>query len=345
MQIKLSQIAIAIFIFLGVTALIYISKSIAIPFVLAVIVWFLIREVRKLLSKIKIKKKSMPKWLLNLLSMTIIFILAQLIIVMVSANVVEFQKVMPEYEKNITETLDGIKNYVGEEAIATAQEKIAEIDFMKYIQEGIDSMTSVFSNLFLIIIYIMFLLLEEKFFRGKLKAMYSGSKDAGTVNEIIERVNKSMGKYLSMKTLVSGMTGILSFIALKIIGVDFAIFWSFLIFLLNYIPTVGSIIATIFPALMALLQFADFTYFFIVLGVVGAIQVVIGNVVEPKVLGNSLNVSPLVVILSLAYWGALWNIVGMILCVPITVMMVIIFSEIPGTRKIAILMSEKGEID
>jgi predicted PurR-regulated permease PerM len=345
MDSRISQIAIAVFTFLGVTALLYVSKSIMIPFVLALIVWFLIRELRNLLARIKLGARAMPKWLLNLLAMAIIFVLAQLIIVMVSANVVEFQKVLPQYEKNITTSLNSIENYVGQDAIKWAQGKLTEIDFMQYAQEGINSITSIFGNVFLIIIYIMFLLLEERFFRDKIKAMYTTSEKFSAVNAIIKKINKSMGKYLSMKTLVSLMTGVLSFIALKIIGVDFAVFWAFLIFLLNFIPTVGSIIASIFPAVMALLQFADFTYFFIVLGVVGAIQVVIGNIIEPKLVGNSLNVSPIVVILSLAYWGTLWNVVGMMLCVPITVMLVIIFSQMESTRKMAILMSEKGKID
>lgn len=345
MNLKLNQIAIALFTFLGVTLLLYISKDIALPFVIAVIIWFLIKEVRKLLSKIKIKSKSLPRWLLNLLSMGIIFFFGQLIVVMVTANVIEFQKVMPQYEKNIVTSIKGIEDFIGEDGIKWLLEKVSKIDFMEYIQKGIDSLTSVFSSVFLIIIYVMFLLLEERFFRNKIKAMYSKSEEFSMVNSIIKKINKSLGKYLSMKTLVSLITGVLSFIALKIIGVDFAIFWAFLIFLLNYIPTVGSIIATVFPALMALLQFADFTYFFIVLGVVGTLQVVIGNIIEPRLVGNSLNVSPIVVILSLAYWGALWNIVGAMLCVPITVMLVIIFSQIDSTRKIAILMSEKGEID
>lgn len=345
MEIKLNQIAIFLFTFLGVTLLLYISKAIALPFVIAVIIWFLIKEVRNLLSKIKVGARSLPRWLLNLLAMGIIFIFGQLIVVMVTANVIEFQKVMPEYEKNIVTSIKGIEDFIGEDGIKWMLDKVSKIDFMTYIQEGIDSLTSVFSSVFLIIIYVMFLLLEERFFRDKIKAMYSKSEQFSVVNGIIKKINKSLGKYLSMKTLVSLMTGILSFIALKIIGVDFAIFWAFLIFLLNYIPTVGSIIATVFPALMALLQFADFTYFFIVLGVVGALQVIIGNIIEPRLVGNSLNVSPIVVILSLAYWGALWNIVGAMLCVPITVMMVIIFSQIESTKKIAILMSEKGQIN
>ena len=145
-----------------------------------------------------------------------------------------------------------------------------------------------------------------------------------------------------LKTFVSLLTGLLSYFALLSIGVEAPVFWAFLIFLLNYIPTIGSLIATSFPALFALLQFGELGPFLWVLGVVGAIQVIIGNIVEPKVMGNSLNISSLVVLLALAIWGSLWGIIGMILSVPITVIMVIIFAEFKATRPIAVLLSEKG---
>jgi predicted PurR-regulated permease PerM len=148
-----------------------------------------------------------------------------------------------------------------------------------------------------------------------------------------------------MKTVVSLLTGILSYIVLAIIGVDFAVFWAFLIFLLNYIPTIGSLIATIFPALMALLQEGNFSHAFWVIAGVGAIQILVGNFIEPKVMGNSLNISSLVVILSLVIWGSLWGIIGMIIAVPITVIMIIIMAQFPNSRKFAIMLSKDGIID
>ena len=144
--------------------------------------------------------------------------------------------------------------------------------------------------------------------------------------------------------MVSFITGALSYGALVIFDVDAALFWAFLIFILNFIPTVGSLIATIFPALFAVVQQAELAQFLWVLGSVGLVQVIVGNIVEPKMMGTSLNMSSLVVILSLTIWGAIWGVMGMILSVPITVMMIIVFEEIPSLRFIAILLSEKGEL-
>ena len=144
--------------------------------------------------------------------------------------------------------------------------------------------------------------------------------------------------------MVSILTGVLSYFALVLLGIDAPIFWAFLIFILNYIPTVGSLIATTFPSIFAMLQFGEIMPGVWVLIIVGAIQLVVGNYIDPKLTGDSLNVSPLIVILGLAFWGAIWGIIGMFLSVPITVMLIIIFSEIPSTRPIAILLTKDGNI-
>ena len=124
----------------------------------------------------------------------------------------------------------------------------------------------------------------------------------------------------------------------------FAFFWAFLIFILNYIPTIGYLIATLFPALISLLQFGTFINPMIVLVAIGSIQFLVGNVIEPKLMGNSLNVSPLVVLISLAFWGTIWGVTGMILSVTITIMIIISCSQFKSTKWIAILLSENGNI-
>jgi predicted PurR-regulated permease PerM len=129
------------------------------------------------------------------------------------------------------------------------------------------------------------------------------------------------------------------------VGLDFAIFWAFLIFLLNFIPNIGSLIATLFPSALALIQFENtFAPFLVILIGVGAIQLLVGNLIEPRMMGSSLNISSLAVILSLSLWGTIWGITGMVLCVPITVIMMIIFAQFPTTRPVAILLSENGQL-
>ena len=161
---------------------------------------------------------------------------------------------------------------------------------------------------------------------------------------MLAQIDKSIGSYLALKTIISFLTGFLSYFALIFIGIDAPLFWAFLIFLMNYIPTVGSLIATVFPAVFAMLQFGELMPGVWVLIIVGVIQLIVGNFIDPKVTGNTLNVSPLVVIVGLAFWGAIWGIIGMILSVPITVMLIVIFSEFKSTQAIAILLTKNGNI-
>ena len=140
------------------------------------------------------------------------------------------------------------------------------------------------------------------------------------------------------------MTGILSYGFLLVVGVDFAGVWGLLIFLLNFIPTVGSIIATIFPALIALAQSDGYTLFFLVLIGIGAFQICIGNILEPRMMGSSFNLSPIVILLNLALWGNIWGIPGMFLCVPFLIIVTIVLSHFPQTRPVAIMLSADGRL-
>ncbi len=165
------------------------------------------------------------------------------------------------------------------------------------------------------------------------------------ISGIIGRIERSVAKYLGLKALMSLITGALSYVVLLIIGIDSPVFWAFLIFMLNFIPTIGSLVATVFPAIFCLLQFGEFMLGLMVLLFVGAVQVLVGNVLEPKLMGNSMNLSALVTIIALSFWGSVWGVTGMILSIPITVIMVIVFSQFPTTRPIAILLSERGKIE
>jgi predicted PurR-regulated permease PerM len=185
-------------------------------------------------------------------------------------------------------------------------------------------------------------LLEENIFPKKIIAMYPNQNEYDRITKIVGKIDKSISNYIALKTIISLVTGVLSYIALLAIGVDAPAFWAFIIFVLNFIPTIGSLVATVFPAIFALLQFGQFKEGILILGIVGAIQLVVGNFVEPRVMGNSLNISPLVVLLTLAIWGVMWGITGMLLSVPITVILIIIMAEFPATRPFAILLSHDG---
>ena len=341
---NVNRLAGILVIVVGIVFILFELKDMLMPFVLALLIWFLIKEVNRFFGKLKIKGKPLPTWLRSLFSFVLMFGVLSLIVSMLSANIAEIKDALPDYQERVLEWEDAANARWNINIGAELKNRGGELNFQGLITNVLDTLTNLFGNTFMILIYVVFLLMEESLFRPKLKAIFSGNEEYESTSRILARVNKSMSNYLSLKSLVSFITGLASYLILWIIGIDFAFFWAFLIFLLNYIPTVGSLIGTVFPALIALLQFDSMRPAVLVLVLVGIVQVLVGNLLEPKLMGNSLNVSPLVVLLSLTLWGSLWGVVGMILSVPITVMMVIVFAQFESTKSVAILLSEKGNV-
>lgn len=158
-----------------------------------------------------------------------------------------------------------------------------------------------------------------------------------------EQVKSSIVTYMKVKFFVSFLTGLGYFIICWAFGIKFAFFWGFLAFLLNFIPTVGSIIATIPPLLFGLIQFSSMGAVGILIVLLMAVQIVMGNVVEPKVTGSSLSLNTIVVILGLVFWGYLWGITGMILSVPLLVLTKVILSQLPDAQLLVRLMGSRDE--
>ncbi len=335
-----------IYIFLIIITVVLVciyAQTIIIPFILAILFWFLIRVIKKLLSRINFIGR-LPKWLLTLSSTTVLLAFLVFAGTMISKNIAELSRTMHEYQANVNNMTDAINAQFNIDIMSQLGDFAKDLNFGNLLSSLLSALTGLFGNTFTVLLYLLFLLLEEPIFPQKLQAMYPEKERFDHVNSLVKKIDHSIGNYIALKTLTSLMTGILSYFALLLIGIDAPLFWAFLIFILNFIPTIGSLIATLFPALFAILQFGDFTPGILVLSIVGAIQLVVGNLIEPRLMGNTLNISPLVVFLTLAIWGVIWGISGMLLSVPITVILIIIMSEFPGTRPFAILLSQRGKL-
>lgn len=326
-----------------VVLLIY-AESLLIPFVVAMIIWFIIRILKKGLRRIPWIKKW-PEWLLTILSTVVLISLLGLVVTLISRNIQELSESLPAYQKNIELVSEKINEALDIDVVSSITEFLEDFDFMSILSNLFSALTTLFGNAFLVIFYLIFILLEEPIFPSKIKAMYSSPEKYDHVNGLLKKIDRSTSSYMAIKSLTSLLTGTLSYFVLLIIGVDGAFFWAFLIFLLNYIPAIGSIVATLFPTIFAMLQFGDLTHPVLVLAIVGSIQVAVGNLLEPRIMGNTLNISTLVVVLTLMLWGAIWGVIGMLLSVPVTVIIILVMSEIPTTRSIAILLSKKGNPD
>ncbi len=320
------------------------GKRILIPFVFALLLWFIVRNMREELNKIKFVEKHFPLWLKNVIPSILLVVVFTFISKLLMVNINILTKSYSLYEGNVQVLINQINELFKINILEYFKSKSSSFNFGNILQNIIESITNLVSNTFIIIIYALFILLEETHFYAKLKTVISDHDHFTQLTDVLDKIDRSVSKYIGLKTLVSFITGFASYIALFFIGVDAPLFWAFLIFLLNYIPNIGSLVATIFPVIFCLLQFGDFSKGLLVLIIVGSIQIVVGNILEPKLAGNTLNISPFVAIFALSFWGAIWGVTGMFLSVPITVIMVIIFSHFEHTKGIAILLSEKGKI-
>ncbi len=164
------------------------------------------------------------------------------------------------------------------------------------------------------------------------------------IGRAVQGISVGLQQYVGIKTFVSALTGLLCYVVMKLVGLDFAETWGVLAFALNFIPSIGSMLAVALPAIVSLVQFETLTPFLIIVAGCGMVQFVIGNIVEPAMTGKKLNLSPMMVILALTLWTALWGIPGAFLSVPITVCVMIVLSHVPGAKWAAVLMSGDGKL-
>jgi AI-2 transport protein TqsA len=186
--------------------------------------------------------------------------------------------------------------------------------------------------------------LEQRYFSAKINALIPDEASRTKLYDLLVDIDYDIRAYIGIKTAASLLTAIASYLVMSYVNLDFAGFWALLIFVLNFIPNIGSIIATLLPSLLALVQFDTLMPFLIVAGGITVIQFSIGQVIEPIFAGKTLNVTPLAIIFSLVIWGMMWGIAGAFLCVPILVISMIILYHFDATRWLAILLSQNGRI-
>jgi predicted PurR-regulated permease PerM len=206
--------------------------------------------------------------------------------------------------------------------------------FIAFLGRGLTALLSTLSNTFLVILILVFMLLEAAGLPIKMRAAM-GSSDADLSR--FSKAAREIQKYLGIKTAISAVTGLLIGTWLAILGLDFALTWGFLAFLLNFIPNIGSIIAAVPAVLLALVQLGPTQAILVAAGFV-VVNVLLGNVVEPHLMGRTLGMSTLVIFLSLVFWGWLWGPVGMFLSVPLTMILKIGMENSQDLQRVAIML-------
>jgi len=320
------------------------GQELIVPLVLATMLWALVRETKQGMDKSRFMRDKIPGWIKSLLISAALTGIVGLLFKILINSTKSVTKSYDLYKSNVAVITNKINELFDIDLATLLGNQLDELNFATLFSSLLNELTGIFSSAFMILLYILFIFLEEANFSSKMKVVVKNESQYQKLVDVLESIEDSVTKYLGLKIFVSLVTGVLSYFALIFIGVDGPVFWAFLIFILNFIPTIGSLVATLFPAMFSVLQFAEFGPGLMVLGLVGSIQLVVGNFLEPRIMGNSLNISSLVAIFSLMLWGAIWGITGMLLSVPITVIIVIILSQFPQTRNLAIMLSKDGSI-
>ena len=341
---KILIAAAGLFIAYVTVYILAVADNLLIPLVLAILIWYLLNTIDHTLSYIVIRGWRPPRWLRLLVAITGMIVVLNLAAGIVAANVSKIIQAAPQYQAQLEEMLHHLPFGIEIEEVPALSQLTAEFNIGRLMQRLAREFAGLLGNIGLISVYLIFLFLEQRYFGPKLASAFSGDERRKQwISDLFAQIDRDVRRYIGIKTLLSFATALGSWIVMRLVGLDFAGFWALLIFVLNFIPNLGSIAATIIPTILALIQFDVYLPFIIVLFGVGGLQFVIGNLLDPALMGKSLNVSPLLIIFSLVFWGMIWGLPGLFLCVPITVIMMIVLYNIKGTRWIAMMMSRDGQ--
>ena len=335
----------AIFIGLFVVgSIIVYGQSFLVPLAVAVLLWQLINAIARLYGRLGFGDFRLPSWLAHLAAVATIFLLCWLTVSIITRNVSAVQQAAPTYQANLRVIVDNAINLLGLESVPSLASMVNQLDLAALIGRLTSAFGGFLGNAALVALYVIFLMMEQNSFRNRIDALFDDDNKRNRIRSLLIAIENRIERYLWIKTAVSLLTAVLCYAVLAVFGVDFAAFWSMIVFFFNFIPNVGSLFAVLLPSILTLVQFGSVTTFILVTGALSAIQFVVGSFIEPRMMGNSLNLSPLVIILSLTLWGTLWGIAGMFLCVPITVMVAMICAEFEASRPIAVLLSSNGQV-
>jgi predicted PurR-regulated permease PerM len=341
---KITQAAAIAILITFIFAILTLGRDLLIPMVLALFIWYLINILTDTILLVRIRGFGVPRAMAFILALAAIMGSLALFTNLISNSINNVIQAAPGYKENIDNLLARGASWFGLEESPQFMQLLSGIDYTGIIQNLGLTLAGFIGNAGLILVYTLFIFLEQKCFLPKIEKLSQAQDRHAKVMRMLHRIYEDTKTYIGIKTFTSLLTGVVSFAIMRVVGLDFAIFWALLIFLFNYIPTIGSIAATVLPSVLSLVQFPSLGPFVAIVVGVTSTQIVVGNIIEPRLMGNTLNLSPIVILLSLGLWGTVWGIPGAILCVPITVLIAIVFSNFDSTRPVAILLSRDGEL-
>jgi predicted PurR-regulated permease PerM len=340
---------VSICLALGVVALtiwaLIIGQGFLQPLILAVVLWYLIVNLQQAISSLSRYGVPIPGPVAMVLALVAIVGAIWFLVVLVNASVNQLIEASPRYQARVQELAREAYRLLDVPVDNPIDRLIESLNIPLLARALIGAMTSLASELGLIVIYTAFLLLEYRGFDRKLAAMARNEGQSIKVRGTFSEISSDIKTYVRIKTTLGLLTALLCYAVMRGVGLQLSEFWAIVIFITYFIPTVGAIIGVIGPTLMLIVQFTSPTLIILVAVGIVVIESVMNNAVEPRLIGKSLNLSSLVIIVSLVFWGLIWGVLGMFLCVPLMVIINIVLAKFDATRPIAILLSADGNVD
>jgi AI-2 transport protein TqsA len=247
------------------------------------------------------------------------------------------------YQPRLNALLGALAHSLHMKLPRTVSALIATIDPARYLPMVAAGVQSLISNGVFVLIYVGFLLASRHGFERKIVRLFHERGGRHEALQVFLRVRDSLERYLWIQTVCGGFIALGSWALMMLVGLENAFFWAFLIFVIGYIPIVGAAIGILAPALYALLQFPSIWQGAFLAFSLFALAFIVGNILMPRMQGRSLNIDPVMILLSLAFWGAVWGVTGMFLSTPLTILVMVILAQFDGSRWIAVLLSADGD--
>ena len=330
-------IAFAVVLFLLVQA-----RFLLISLATAIILFSLTSDVIRFIARLRVGRLGVPNWLASLAAMVMIsaaliilssIILAQLNTVIVTAL---------SYAERAPQAIASLFGWMGEDIEVAVFNSLRSVEISGYVRAIAGQAGGLMQGTVLVILFVGFLFAERIWFDVKMSNFFGDEAQAERATRIVISIIHRVNYYLLVKTMVSLITGAMVYAVAMFAGIELALALGILTFILNYIPNIGSIVATGMVALVAYVETGDPQVTAIVFFACGLVQFAVGNVMDPWLMGRALRLSSFGIIISLAFWGAVWGIPGMFLAVPVMVMLLVVCSHVPELRKVAVLLSREG---
>ena len=261
----------------------------------------------------------------------------------IADNATSFAAQLVAYTPKLNNLIAKVAGLVGVDAPPNLAQLFHQLDPAKYLGQVARYFQSFTTSAAFVLVYLGFIIASRRGWERKVVGLFPQREERQEAMAAFIRIRDGVEQYLWVQTITGLMIAVSSWLAMVAVGLNDAMFWAFLIFIASYIPLVGGIVAVAAPPIFALVQFDTYWQAIVLFGVLQVIGMVVGNIIYPRMQGRSLNIDPVVVLLALAFWGAVWGLAGAFLSTPLTVALMVIMAQFEGTRWIAVILSADGD--